>query len=86
MSKTARTVSKSPPKPPLKIDVLLTGKEIHKGLETILTSQTPLSKAVGDLVLQALWALKCQDDKQQFHFAAAITAFLDAYVGKGGRP
>jgi hypothetical protein len=79
-----KTTSPAKTKSPFKITIPLTRQEIYKGLDMVLDSKTPLSRALPDVLGQALWSVKCQNKEHQSSLAAGLIAFLDAHVSKGG--
>ncbi len=86
MSKTKPKVSKStsavPQKPATKINVELTREEIHKGLDMVLDAGGILAKATGDVLAQALFSIKAQDEAKQRSLGRALEATLDNWTGQ----
>jgi hypothetical protein len=76
--------SKTLAKLPSKIEIPLSRDEIHKGLDMILDSKTSLARVIPEVLLQALWGVKCQRKEAQTRLALGLEAFIDSHVGKGG--
>jgi hypothetical protein len=78
---TPKPAVKETPKIPEKIEVPVTGAELHKALDMIMEAPI-LQQAVNDVIGQALWIIKCQTETKQCAFECALKAFLDNW-GKG---
>jgi hypothetical protein len=78
-----KTLPKSSEKPPTKITIPMSKKDLHQTLDMVMEART-VSGAFGETLLQTLFAVKCQQKAQQTDLAHSMRAFLIAWVKEGG--
>ncbi len=65
------------PKPQVRFDLPISKSELHKGLDTILTSGDPMAQPIMDVIGTGLLKLKASSQQDRAAFASGLVKFLD---------